>query len=124
MLDANDYGAYSPNWMIRQAAKHVPRENLEASFASAVEYVNRLALEKQSMDPWDALDLLGQLLVSGMYVPTAYPTHETVVPGMTFTLDDDEDDEERPITESDIEQFRREMEPYPEAEDPMDGWKA
>lgn len=122
VLNAENYGAFSVKWMIAQAAKHVPRENLDFAFQLAVEYVDSLAMGKDVMPPSDFIDVLAQFILVGSYNPTAFPSDPD---------DEDEDypayeshDESSPITEEEIQRFtRRADEILGDAEDPMDGWK-
>lgn len=120
-LDANEYGSFSPKWMIRRLAENVPRENLEAAFSTAVEYIDALSLRKGVIDPQDALDALGQMLATQKYFPTAYPAPESSI---QLTLaDDEDDDEETPgekwlrenaITEEEIEEAANDMSSWPD----------
>lgn len=120
VLNAENYGAFSVKWMIAQAAKHVPRENLDFAFQLAVEYVDSLAMGKDVMPPSDFIDVLAQFILVGSYNPTAFPPDP-----------DDEDDEDpepirgdtptSPITEEEIERtVRRFNEILGDAEDPFD----
>lgn len=109
VLNAEDYGSFSTKWMIKMAATHVPRDNLENAFQCAVEYVDALALEKPVIRPDDFLDALGQLILTGEYVPTAFPRRAN-----------DEDDEsvtEGEITEAEIAQFVAEIDELPSAKE-------
>lgn len=112
VLNAEDYGAYSVRWMIKMAAVQAPRDNLEYAFQCAVEYVDALALEKPVIGPDDFLDALGQLILTGEYVPTAFPRRAND--------EDDDDDEsvtEGEITEAEIAQFIAEIEDLPTAKE-------
>lgn len=114
VLNAEDYGGFSVKWMISQAAKHVPRENLDFAFGQAIEYIDRLILEKSALAPADMMDALAQLILTGDYVPTAFP--EPV-----YSTESDGDDED-PITEADAEDLKKFLDSFPDAEDPMTGF--
>lgn len=118
VLNAENYGAFSVTWMIAQAAKHVPRENLNFAFQLAVEYVDSIAMGKEVMPPSDFMDALGQFLLVGSYNPTAFPAEasedgdpEPVGPQIPTN----------PLTEEEIERtMRRFNEILGDAEDPFD----
>lgn len=113
VLNAEEYGGFSVTWMISQAAKHVPRENLDFAFGQAIQYIDRLILEKPTLAPSDMLDALAQLILTGDYMPTAFaePVYST-----------DSDDDEDPLTEDDAEDLKKFLDSFPDAEDPMTGF--
>ena len=115
VLNAEEYGGFSVTWMISQAAKHVPRENLDFAFGQAIQYIDRLILEKPTLAPSDMLDALAQLILTGDYMPTAFPEHP-------YEDDPEDADTETPITEVDAEDLKKFLDRFPDAEDPMTGF--
>lgn len=130
--DANEYGVFSPKWTIQMAAEHAPKENLTYAFGLAVEYVNALSEKKSVMAPQDALDMFGQVILTGKYTPTIFPVYQSETPTPPEDDDPDEDEEEsatekwnreNAITEEEIEAEAAWLDMMKDADDPQEGFK-
>lgn len=133
VLNAEEYGGFSNHWMIAQVAKHVPRESLERVMALSAEYVSRLGRGEDVISPADMLDVMAQVLLTNDYYATAYPVR--YAPRGTAEQEDDYGDDEHEetvgekwlrenaITEEEIEAAAEYLDDWPDADDPMEGFR-
>lgn len=120
IYNSEEYGAFSLKWMIKASSLWVPRENLEAAFQAAIEYLDRLATfdpddEDEDTEPDLALmiDVVTQVLLTGAYVPTRFPDE-----GETGLYLPDEEGGEPVISEEDIARFKRLLGYVPDGREP------
>lgn len=107
-----DYGVYSARWLLTQALKHVPREDLDRAIATMLYYMEKA----ENVTVPRAFDVLGQVAFTGAYVPPEVYMQPEEEPEI-------QDPEAPPINESDIATFLEGVAEWPEAEDPHEEFK-
>lgn len=117
-----DYGVYSTRWLLTQALRHVPQEQLHQGVAAMLYYMGNSEAPTLTRS-WD---ILAQVSFTGAYIsPEQFEDAKTI-----FDLGDDnegkaepsiQDPDAPPINQDDITAFLTEMAEYPDGEDPWIG---
>jgi hypothetical protein len=121
ILDANEYGFGSREWLLVEAIKHAPVENKDLALRTVIGYL----FHNPAPDLHTTLDILAQMVLTGDYSPTMH--FRTVQVPTAEPEDEDEPtaEPEAAISEEEIEKFLRDSDFLlgPDAEDPFDGEK-
>lgn len=120
-MNSEDYGLFSPKWLMKEIARQVDREHLEAGFRILVTWVDGVARGYDVIPVTEVMDMATQVMLTGEYVETTYVTREPVE-DYPYSAEADEPPDETagPITEEEIQRsIRRWDEILGDAVDPF-----
>lgn len=101
----DEHGVGSLRWLLTAALANAARANLDNAIASMLYYMENTD-EPNLVTSWD---ILGQIALTGRYTPTSYED---------WGLDEEEEDDENPITEDEINRFIKYLNGFEDGEEP------